>query len=267
MYKGKHSGRDIGVYTTVRERPYLAPPKTDFNEDVPYMDGSIDFSQTGGRVFYKDKILEVDFDLKQSNARERNKAIERFATWLAGGAGELILDDMPLVKWQAYPVNTGDILVQLNRLGKCTVEFRCKPFNDFIYSTGEGIPLDSNLTLDSDIPIGWGSEFELENGVNNLIVPNDGSAHVRPIIEVTGNFSEIKIAMNDKALSYSSSFTQIEIDCEAFSVFNGDEDVTDCSEGEFFELAPGDNEITVIAAGSGSILFDFNPNYHYDTLF
>lgn len=267
MFRGKHSGRDIGVYTTVRERPYLAPPKTDFNEDVPYRDGSIDFSQTGGRVFYKDKILEVDFDLKQSDARERNKTIERFAAWLAGGEGELILDDMPLVKWRAYPVNADDIRVQLNRLGKCAVEFRCKPFNEFIYSTGEGIPLDSDLTLDSDIPIGWDATFDLENGVNNITVTNDGSAHVRPVIVVTGNFSGINITMGDKTLGYNASFKQIEIDCEAFGVFEDEEDVTDDSEGEFFELAPGDNEITVTASGSGTILFDFTPNYFYDTLF
>lgn len=267
MYKGKHSGRDIGVFTTVRERPFMAPPKTNFNEDVPYMDGSLDYSQTGGRVFYQDKILEVDFDLKQSDARERNRTIERFTAWLAGGEGELILDDMPFVKWLAYPVNAGDIQISLNRLGKCTIEFRCKPFNDFIYSTGEGIPLDSDFELDSDIPIGWGDEYEIENGVNHITVPNDGSAYVRPVIVVTGNFSGIAITMGEKSLSYNKSFSEIEIDCEAFGVFEDDEDVTDNSEGEFFELAPGDNEITITADGRGTVLFDFSPNYFYNTLF
>lgn len=267
MFRGKHPGRDIGVYTTVRDRPYLAPPKTNFNEDVPYMDGSLDFSQTGGRVFYQDKILEVDFDLKQSDARERNRAIERFAAWLAGGEGELILDDMPLVKWLAYPINTGDIRVQLSRLGKCTVEFRCKPFNTFLYSTGEGVPLDSDIELDSDIPIGWGAEFDIVNGKNKITVTNDGSAPVRPVIEVSGSFRSITITCGGKSLSYNFSFTEIEIDCAAFGVFEGETDVTDNSEGEFFELNTGDNEITVTASGSGTVIFDFNPGYFYDTLF
>ena len=266
MYKGKHSGRDIGVITTVRSRPFLAPPKTNFNEDVPYMDGSIDFSQTGGRVFYKDKILEVVFHVKESDVNKRNKIIERFAAWLSGGKGELILDDMPMVKWIAYPVNTDDMQISLSRLGKCTVEFRCEPFNKFIYSTGEGIPIDSDiLLLDSDIPIGWGEEFELSDGENQITVSNDGSAYVRPVIEVQGDFSSISVTLRENTIKYNTPFTKIEIDCECFAVFADDKEATHNSKGDFLELAPGDNNIIISASGSGTVCFDFTPQYFYDT--
>ncbi len=265
MYKGKHSWRDIGVITTVRSRPFLAPPKTNFNEEIPYMDGSIDYSQTGGRVFYKDKVLEVDFAIKQSDTRVRNKTIERFASWLAGGKGELILDDMPLVKWTAYPINTDDMQILLNRLGKCTVEFRCEPFNGFIYSTGEGIPLDSDFELDSDIPIGWGEEYEISDGINKITIPNDGSVYARPTIEFTGDFNSVSVTLGENTISYNVPFTNIEIDCDCFAVFEGETEVTDRSSGDFIELAPGDNEVIITAIGRGSVCFDFNPKYFYDT--
>lgn len=265
-YRGKHSLRDIGVGTTVRERPFLPPPKTNFNEDVPYMDGSIDYSQTGGRIFYKDKILEVDFVLIQHDASKRNKSIERFASWLSGGKGELILDDMPCVKWIAFPITTDDIQIQIQRVGKCTVEFRCEPFNEFMYNTGDGIPIDSDFELDSDIPIGWGEGYKINNGENILTVPNDGSAYVRPVIEAEGDFESISITCGGKTILYNTPFEYIEIDCECFGVFDDNaDDVTDKSNGDFIELASGDNEVTVTASGSGELRFIFTPKYFYDT--
>lgn len=265
IFRGKHSLRDIGVATTVRERPFLPPPKTNFNEDVPYMDGSIDFSQTGGRIFYKDKILEVDFALIQPETSKRNKAIERFAAWIAGGKGELVLDDMPRVKWIAYPITTDDMQIQIERVGKCTVEFRCEPFNNFMYSTYEGIPIDSDFALDSDIPIGWGEELEISNGENIITVANDGSAYVRPVIEFFGSFNKVIITHSGGAIAYKTPFRHLEIDCERFAVFEETDDVTAKSDGEFLELAPGDNEITISAEGNGIVYFDFTPKYFYDT--
>jgi predicted phage tail component-like protein len=251
--------------TTVTSRPFIAPPKTNFNEDVPYMDGSLDYSQTGGRLFYKDKVLEVDFAIKEIDKSKRNKIIERFATWLAGGKGELILDDMPLVKWIALPVSTDDIQISLGRLGKCTVEFRCEPFNQFKYSTGAGIPLDSDIEIDSDIPVGWGEEFEIINGKNEITVTNDGSAYVRPIIKFDGDFDSVSITVGSNTTSYNVSFKTLEINCECFAVFTNDNDVTCNSEGDFLELAPGENTVIISAVGTGKVGFDFCPKYFYNT--
>ena len=264
-FRGKHSLRDIGVNTTVRERPFIPPPKTNFNEDVPYMDGSLDFSQSGGRVFYKDKILEVDFDLIQSDFSVRNKSIERFAAWLAGGKGELILDDMPRVKWIAYPISTDDIRIQIQRVGKCTVEFRCEPFNNFMFSTKDGIPLGSDFELGSEIRIGWGEETEINDGDNIITVSNDGSVPARPVIEFFGDFQKITLTHNRTSMTYDTPFRHLEIDCEHFTVFTETKDVTGKSDGEFIELAAGDNEITISARGSGIVFFDFTPKYFYDT--
>lgn len=266
-YRGKHSLRDIGVYTETKTRPFIPPPKTEFNENVPYMDGSLDYSEAGGRVFYEDKILEVSFILLKSDKIKRNKIIERFASWIAGGKGELIFDDMPLVKWIASPIDTKDITITLNKIGKCTVEFRCAPFNEFVYNTGEGIPLDCDISLDADFPIGWGDSFDLSNGDNEIVVENDGTAYVRPIIRIEGDFRNISITIGNNTISYNKVFTSIDIDCECLAVFENDADVTSNSAGEFIELAPGDNKAIISAEGSGTILFVFNPKYFYDTNF
>ena len=132
-YRGKHSLRDFGMQTKITDLPITPPKKTDYEEDIPYRDGSIDFSESGGRVFYKDKTIEVEFYLICNDTAKRNKTIEQFVTWINGGKGELILDDMPFTKWIASPITVEDMTIMLQRAGKTVVAFRCEPFNQFLY--------------------------------------------------------------------------------------------------------------------------------------
>ena len=44
-YRGKHSLRDFGMQTKITDLPITPPKKTDYEEDIPYRDGSIDFSE------------------------------------------------------------------------------------------------------------------------------------------------------------------------------------------------------------------------------
>ena len=267
IFRGKHSYRDIGVKVDVTDLPISPPKKTEFEEGIPYRDGSIDFSETGGRVFYKDKTMQVTCYLINSNTVKRNKQIERFVSWINGGKGELILDDMPFVKWIATPIEVEDMTIMLQRAGKTTVAFRCEPFNQFIYDTN-GIPLGTDIALDTDVAIGWPLNHytDITSGTNTFTIENEGSAAVRPVFELNGKFKSITIKVGGNELKYEHDATSITVDCNLFSCFENGVNTTNYSDGDFTELSPGENKITVEADGEGTMQIVYNPLFFYDEL-
>lgn len=153
-FRGKHSN-DIGVIVKTVGRPF-SPPVKQIDEEVQYRDGNIDLSETGGRLYYEDKVLELEFQMICPDNIALQRSASKLVNWLSGGYGELIFDDMPTVKWIAKPVDLDDMKIELYKNSKATVQFRCRPFNDWRYNSS-GIPLDSDIILDCDLPIGMGA--------------------------------------------------------------------------------------------------------------
>mgnify|MGYP001526253652 FL=1 len=48
-FRGKHSN-DVGVIVKTVGRPIIAPVRQ-IDEEVPYRDGNVDCSETGGRLY------------------------------------------------------------------------------------------------------------------------------------------------------------------------------------------------------------------------
>ncbi len=264
-FRNKHSYKDMGMDVKVLDMPISPPAKTEFEEGIPYMDGSLNFSETGGRIFYKDKVLEVEFYLINSNTEDRNKKIEKFIAWINGGKGELILDDMPNVIWTAIPVTVEDMTVMLKRAGKTIVEFRCEPFNKFIFDTS-GFILDSNIPLSSDIPLDWPLEHNrtVTNGINKFTLLNDGTVPVRPVIHFNGTFTKVTLTVNGKTFVYNHNTDSFTINCELFVCTENETDTTEYSQGDFFELNPGENEISIECNGEGSVFFEYKPLFYFN---
>ena len=160
-FRGKHSN-DVGVIVKTVGRPIIAPVRQ-IDEEVPYRDGNVDCSETGGRLYYDDKVLELDFYLISHDTVELQKNVTKVANWLAGGYGILIFDDMLSTVWIAKPVDLDDLTIELYKNGHTKIQFRCRPFNDWLHDS-KGVPLDSNHSLDSDIPLGLGDENEIIYG-------------------------------------------------------------------------------------------------------
>ncbi len=256
-FRGKHSDEFNTIVKTVG-RPII-PPVRQVDEEVPYRDGNVDCSETGGRLFYEDKVLELEFTLIAPNTTELQKRVSRFANWLSGGYGELIFDDMPYVKWIAKPADLEDLTINLYKNGKSKVQFRCRPFNRFIFDSN-GIPLGSDILLGSDVPIGFGDENEIEfSGNYSGVLDYQGSAPVRPSVNIdleqgvtsfklTVNNAEINIAVGD-----ARTFV---IDCENGYMPEG-------VSGNFCELLPGENNISIECSGKGTVFFDYNHNFMF----
>ena len=257
--------RDMYVWIKTINRPIMPPVRT-AEESIPYKDGTIDYSEQNGRLYYEDKVLELEISLVDKDLRQLHRHISRVIAWLAGGYGDLIFDDMPLVVWRVRPMELDGVVPELQRVGKTVVQFRCKPFNKSIFSS-KGIPLDSCLPLDSEIPLDYGSESELPlvSGGQTIEHPVRGNAPVAPVFVITGAMSSISIACNGCALTYNGvSFNEMILDCEEWSAKVDGVDVSALVSGDYPELLPNQiNTITVTTDGSGTLSIVYFPQFFY----
>ena len=257
-FRGRHSD-EFGVVVKTVGRP-ITPPVKQLDEEVDYRDGNVDFSETGGRLYYEDKVLELEFSIIAVSTTKLNIAVSKIASWLSGGYGELIFDDMPFVFWIAKPVDLDDLTINLYRNGKTKVQFRCRPFNKWIFDS-KGIPIGSDYPLGSDIPIGLGNENEIIFSTGSTVKTLDyvGSAPIRPIIKIEpeSTVTAFSITVNGVKAECSKIAQSFEIDCENAVMpigFNGD----------FCELLPGSNDIKIeSASGGGTVIFEYRHNFLY----
>lgn len=265
-YRGKHSWRDFRLRMRTKNRP-VVPPKRVIEEEVPYLDGSLDFTEANGRAYYGNKVLELELSLVRSGLKQLNRGITEIVEWLTGGYDALVIDDMPYVEWLAMPVNVADIVPELMQVGKTIVQFKCAPFNQLIFSS-LGIPLGSRVRLGDPIKIGFGAEnyVDLMPGENEITLHNIGTQPTAPRIRFTGiGINSLRIEGENGALSYEGNAHGLVIDCAAKVCLSGKQqiDVTGNSAGEFLELAPGDNRITLSVNAAGSAVFEYAYQYLY----
>ena len=279
-YRGVHS-REFGLVTQTRTRP-AAPNARLIQETVPYRDGSLDYSEQGGRLYYDEKLVEIEFTAIRRNLTETNSLISQVVKWLCGGWGDLIFDDMPLVVWRAKPVDVSSISIMLYRAGRFTVQFRCRPFNTLIYDT-LGAVLDSDVPLDSDIPLDWGADniYSLPTvGEYTFSHYNPGDVNAAPQIVIIGDTDSsthmIEVLINGEGFTLKlpsgislSGGQSVTVDCEECMVTKGGLDITeylvssDTNIPTFPEFLPGDNVICVNTQITGEMQIKYNVPYFF----
>lgn len=279
-FRNTHS-RDVGLLAKTGKRP-AAPPVRTVEETILYRDGNLDYSEQGGRLFYDDKLVEVEFTAIAKELSDTDRLIAAAVKWLSGGWGELIFDDMPLVKWLAKPIDLSDISFSLYRIGKFTVQFRCRPFNHLLFDS-LGLPLDSPVPLDSGIPLDWGKENTYlmpEVGTYTFYHNNLGDVAARPKIHIVGQEDSgshrISVLINGDGFtlqfpsgSLLSGGQTATVDCEECTVTKGGADITgylvssSTDFPDFPELKPGKNTITVNTQITGQLKIDYEMPYLY----
>ena len=279
-YRGVHSG-EVGLIAKTKTRP-AAPPVRTTEETILYRDGNLDYSESGGRLFYDDKIVEIEFMAITPDLVDTNMVITRAVKWLCGSWGDLIFDDMPLVRWRAKPIDLSSVSIELYRAGKFTVQFRCRPFNNLLFDTS-GIEIDSDIPIDSDVPLDFGDDnvYEMAStGYFSFTHTNTGDVAARPKIYITGQTDSgahtITIKVNGTGFTLKFPSNNLLnggklaiVDCEECAVTCEGADITsylvDTTDtySEFPELQPGENAIWVNTSITGSMEFIYAAPFFY----
>ena len=82
-FRNTHS-RDVGLLAKTGKRP-AAPPVRTVEETILYRDGNLDYSEQGGRLFYDDKLVEVEFTAIAKELSDTDRLIAAAVKWLSGG--------------------------------------------------------------------------------------------------------------------------------------------------------------------------------------
>lgn len=280
FYREMHTHRDLGLRTKIVSRPVM-PPLRSVTETLPGRDGMLDFSVIGGRQRVDDKVLEIEIGIIGRDNSELNEKLSRIGRWLGwkkphnqyrDGYEPLIFDDMPYIKWMVRPVNLNSSFNELFRVYKTTLQFRCKPFNFFLYDSS-GIPLDSAFPLDSKIPVGYGEGLEniavdsaFAQG-KTVSVMNYGAAPVLPVIDLIGSFSAVRLESYSGYCQWNGQTSRLRIDGVNGTVTSGDQNMMQYFTGDFIELEPGMNQLETRITGMGQMKIWYETQFFYGEVF
>ncbi len=223
-FNNKHSYSD---YKLLLEKKTILPPaKKKIKIDIPFMNGSYDFSTvaTNGEAVFEERKIEVLFGFKASSKEQLYIIYSKISAWLFDtGRQQLIFDDIPDYYFIAEVEGVSDFEETL-RIGKMKVVFIAQPFK--IGINLEGSDIWDTFNFEEDVV--QDTEFNVtESPTINII--NVGRP-ITPIINVNASMSLI---FNSKT----------------YNLAIGDNKFYD------LKLANGDNNITI--NGTGTIKFIF----------
>ena len=238
-FNGNHSFIDMGILTEIKSLPLFAEPKTIY-DDLPGTDGEVNFSQSNPkeRLCFKPRIIELECHFADDNENSFGfiQKISALASWLATGEEKILFFDDDLdFYYLAHVANLFNIERITDFSGTFPLVFKCDPFK-------------------YRLP---GTLFETK-GTGTLEVNISNSGYYSPFsMEVycsaSGGFSVYNKRSPDKILTVNykgDQNTPFKIDTGKMTVsFNGISVIHRC-DGDFFELAPGDNTLVFTAPGS-----------------
>ena len=265
-FKGRASS-DMGVTVRTRSRPILPAVKR-FTMDLSCRDGEYDFSAVNPqqRVHYSPRIFSVSIFVSADSLGALQKKISDISLWLAG-SGELIFDDIPLIKWDA---NVSDEIIYMpERGGKnaaLEVTFRAHPMGKCIFGE-EGPLLDAPLEIGESVPLSMEEMYVYTvNQSAEITVINFGDRPARPVIEIEGSARSMTLSLDGRELSFTAN-GDVTVDFEKRLVGNTD-GVLKVS-GEFFEFKEGANtlQITNSVSSALTVTMHLTPEYMYGAHF
>lgn len=258
-FKYKHTN-DFGVTAQTQSRP-IRPETKQYTSEAPLTDGEYDFSEANmhGRRMYKNRTFTMNLKVAADNLTVLQKKLSKLAGWLTG-KGSLTFDDSPAVKWDASVDDTIEYKPEHGKSAVLSVVFKVKSFARLIFSVFDGPCLDDDIFLDDDIPLDMSSYFTFTGtGEKTHKVMNIGEAPVRPIITVSETTDSLSLSCNGHTLTVSGDCV---IDCEKQIVTGENGSLMSGVSGTFFELASGENILTV--SNTAKIEISYEPRYFHD---
>lgn len=267
-YKSKNSLSDFDIIAKSVDRPLL--PALKKNElALSGMHGYYDF---GGNT-YDNRIVSVLLQFVGNNINGLRLQAREIAAWLSSDKYlPLIFDDEPDKYYLAKIYDSSD-LKTITRVGEATIKFECRPFAYALASTGEDIPLNSEIPLNSKtllnklkVTVTGNTTYAIDYFGTQEVGLGSPTGSKFDIV-ITGSFTSFSIGLNDKTLTYTGQInnqTVIIDNVNATVKVNGNKTLSNLSgdTGQFLKLVPGINTVTINGTGLNcSVLFDFRPQY------
>ncbi len=180
----KHSFEDFGL--TIKSKKIGNPKKNKIKEEVPFMNGSYDFSLLYGEQTYSERQLEYTFNLNEKNKIAMNIKKIQVLEWLNDGGKEPLYDDAIPGFYFLAEVEDDDFSEDGN-VGELTVTFSAYPYKIASKNEGNDIWDEFNFELDCS----QDTKFKVD-GEKNIEIYNIGSSIITPTINATATFDIVK---------------------------------------------------------------------------
>ena len=165
---GKGSYTDFGL--CIKNRTISLPKKKTIKEDIPFFNGSYDFSNMNNEIYWEDREIEYIFDISNIDFSEVEKLKEKVVDWLLNIQETQIEDDynQDYYYFGSYEDNSWEENWEQSEL---SVIFSVYPYK-----------IKKEPTIQNE---------EVETTEKQIIINNESSHRVIPTITVGNNISII----------------------------------------------------------------------------
>ena len=223
-YNNKHSFNDFGL-KRFNSKEHKSPNKNKIYENIPFMNGTYDFSNIYGSCNYSDRELNYSFLIEVENEEVMNYKKIAIENWLLGTNSKSILIDEDLKGYYYMAECTEVNFDNYYNFGLIDVTFNAYPFK--IGESYEGNNLWDSFNFELDVL--QDTKFTV-NGTSNVSIYNSSIIDIEPEIVASSSF-------------------EITLDGKKYAVEAG------TSKDYRFKLRKGNNNLTL--KGNGTIEFRF----------
>lgn len=192
----KHSFIDFGL--TIKSKKIGNPQKHKIKEEIPFMNGSYDFSLIYGEQTYSERTLEYTFNLNARNKIEMNVKKIQVLEWLNDGGKQPLYDDTIPGFYFIAEVEDTDFSEE-GKNGELTVTFSAYPYKIATRNEGNDIWDEFNFELD----VAQDTKFTVK-GEQSIELYNLGSSRITPTVKTTAT---LNITKNDITYKFNEGIT------------------------------------------------------------
>lgn len=179
---GKGSFKDFKL--AIKSRNISLPEKKKIKNSVPFQNGTYDFSDMNGEIYWEERILEYVFDIAEFSTEEMEQIKDKVVDWLLNIHDTDIEDDYTADYYYHGSYDTNSWNEDFGQ-GELTVRFSVYPYK---YAKERTI-----ITQ------------EISETETSIIINNESSHRIMPIVTINGDVS-ITIGKNTYALT-SGTYT------------------------------------------------------------
>lgn len=217
-------------------------------------DNDYDFSNfnNDNRPHYEERVLELEVYISGSNYDDLQESLKTVAKFLFSSVNNyvnLVFSNSPNVIWKAKLQNYSNATTLLYKIQRATLIFKVKAF-----------------------PVGATEAFTQQITASQEITINvKGDVPVRPVVRFEGTSDLLRIKKGDEFIEVSgiqNSTVIFDFENRTITKRIADTDgiiteeyITENWNGNFYELAAGDNILYIETNGNGNLTVEYNPKY------